>query len=504
VEVNVVTTRRVRHGILLALAGLLAGLGIVAALFWDGGVGSPSPSAPQGTAPGPETPSTLADMPPASRPDAAAPAPKAAAGDRAERAQPPAPAPPKETDTSSPRFDLVRVEPNGEAVVAGRGKPNSVVEMLVDGQPVARALTDPTGQFAIVPPPLPRGASEIVLRSRSADGRETRSEQSIAVSISPKGDTQPLVALTSPDAPTVVLSQPGATAQAQPGAKTAEGGANSKAAETRAAETRAAGAAPAGAETGAKTGGPKTGGAKTAGAEAPGEPGSGAPALRIVSVDGEGSGRLFVTGIGSPGSEVRLYLNDTLITPAKVGPDGRVTFTIGRGMSAGRYRVRVEQVDPATGKVAHRAEVAFVMPEAVAGLADTRQADRPAGPTTARSTTSPEAAKPGSRTDQAAKALPPAATPAPAASTAAPTAAASGTGRMAGESQGSTRPGAVYVPEITTARITRGDNLWQISKRTYGHGQRYTVIFDANQDQIRDPDLIYPGQTFVLPSGRRG
>lgn len=53
---------------------------------------------------------------------------------------------------------------------------------------------------------------------------------------------------------------------------------------------------------------------------------------------------------------------------------------------------------------------------------------------------------------------------------------------------------------IETARIVRGDNLWRISRRTYGEGERYTLIFDANQDQIRDPDLIYPGQILVLPS----
>ena len=66
------------------------------------------------------------------------------------------------------------------------------------------------------------------------------------------------------------------------------------------------------------------------------------------------------------------------------------------------------------------------------------------------------------------------------------------------------RTGAVFVPGIATARIIRGDNLWQISKRTYGRGERYTVIYDANQAQIRDPDLIYPGQIFVLPDDRRG
>ncbi|WP_457105500.1 LysM peptidoglycan-binding domain-containing protein [Methylobacterium sp. P5_C11] len=57
----------------------------------------------------------------------------------------------------------------------------------------------------------------------------------------------------------------------------------------------------------------------------------------------------------------------------------------------------------------------------------------------------------------------------------------------------------VYVPRIETARIVRGDNLWTISRRTYGEGERYTLIYDANQDQVRDPDLIYPGQVLALP-----
>ncbi|TXM96069.1 LysM peptidoglycan-binding domain-containing protein, partial [Methylobacterium sp. WL103] len=57
----------------------------------------------------------------------------------------------------------------------------------------------------------------------------------------------------------------------------------------------------------------------------------------------------------------------------------------------------------------------------------------------------------------------------------------------------------VFVAEVNTAKIIRGDSLWQISRRTYGAGDRYTVIYDANQQQIRNPDLIYPGQIFVLP-----
>lgn len=47
--------------------------------------------------------------------------------------------------------------------------------------------------------------------------------------------------------------------------------------------------------------------------------------------------------------------------------------------------------------------------------------------------------------------------------------------------------------------IVQGDNLWNIARAHYGDGWRYTVIFDANKEQIRDPNLIYPGQIFSLP-----
>jgi len=47
--------------------------------------------------------------------------------------------------------------------------------------------------------------------------------------------------------------------------------------------------------------------------------------------------------------------------------------------------------------------------------------------------------------------------------------------------------------------VVHGDNLWNIARAHYGEGLRYTVIFNANKDQIRDPDLIYPGQVFTLP-----
>jgi LysM domain len=47
--------------------------------------------------------------------------------------------------------------------------------------------------------------------------------------------------------------------------------------------------------------------------------------------------------------------------------------------------------------------------------------------------------------------------------------------------------------------VSRGDSLWRISRITYGDGTRYAVLHRANRDQIRDPNLIHPGQILLLP-----
>ena len=47
--------------------------------------------------------------------------------------------------------------------------------------------------------------------------------------------------------------------------------------------------------------------------------------------------------------------------------------------------------------------------------------------------------------------------------------------------------------------VQPGNSLWRIARRIFGQGVRYTEIFLANADQIRDPHLIFPGQVFGLP-----
>ena len=51
--------------------------------------------------------------------------------------------------------------------------------------------------------------------------------------------------------------------------------------------------------------------------------------------------------------------------------------------------------------------------------------------------------------------------------------------------------------------IVRGNSLWRIARRTYGEGTMFTVIFEANREQIKDANMIYPGQVFNLPPKNR-
>lgn len=53
--------------------------------------------------------------------------------------------------------------------------------------------------------------------------------------------------------------------------------------------------------------------------------------------------------------------------------------------------------------------------------------------------------------------------------------------------------------DVGQAIVQPGNSLWRIARRIYGKGARYTLIYEANTNQIRDADLIYPGQVFTIP-----
>ena len=311
--------------------------------------------------------------------------------------------PPPDSGDAVPAFDVARIEPTGEAVIAGRAAPGATVELLRNGELHDRVVADQAGQFVIVPPRLPSGTYDLTLRSRQADGKEATSKQSVTVALEPKATERPVVALMTPDKPTVVLSQPAA---------------------------------------------PK--------------PAAGAVVVETVEI--EPGGKFHVSGHARSGGALRLYLNDSFIASVTAGEDGRFAVTINEGIRPGSYRVRLDEVEANSGAVRARAEVPFNVPDTVVtGTVPAATASRP-----------PEVA---------ATQLP--ATLAAAAAATAPP-------------EGS--PSAVVVPKITTTTVSRGDSLWRLSHLTYGAGTRYAVIYKANREQIRNPNLIYPGQILVLPS----
>lgn len=56
-----------------------------------------------------------------------------------------------------------------------------------------------------------------------------------------------------------------------------------------------------------------------------------------------------------------------------------------------------------------------------------------------------------------------------------------------------------HAPLIRAVTVQKGDTLWAISRTRYGDGLLYVRVFQANREAIRNPDLIYPGQVFALP-----
>jgi hypothetical protein len=302
-----------------------------------------------------------------------------------------------------PAFDIARIEPTGEAVIAGRATPGATVELLRNGELHDQAVADQSGEFAMVPPRLPPGTYALTLRSRQPGGKLVTSKQNVTVTLAPGPKDGPVVALMTPDKPTVMLSQP-----AMPKPMAGEG--------------------------------------------------------IVETVETEPGGKLHISGHSRPGALARLYLNDSFISSVVAGADGRFAVTINEGVVPGSYRIRLDEVEPNSGTVHTRAEVPFTVSDTLMTASVPTQATASRRPETA-ATQQPQLAA-------AASTVPP--------------------------DGGS--PSAAVVPRIATTTVSRGDSLWRLSRVTYGAGTRYAVIYRANREQIRNPNRIYPGQIFVLPT----
>ena len=216
------------------------------------------------------------------------------------------------------------------------------------------------------------------------------------------------------------------------------------------------------------------------------------PTIDAVEIDGD---RNFFAGAGTDGMTVRLYVDNDLVGTTEV-VDGRwLVETIGE-LDQESQRVRIDMLAE-NGMVVGRAEVDFVLdlPEPVQeeiAVAEAAPTPEPA-PATPVTETPAAAEQPEAPAQQPEQSEPqPAPEPAPEAEPATPEAVEQ-VPTLVGVTEGSRTTSGLAI-------IRRGDNLWTIARRVYGEGIRYTQIFEANADQIRDPDLIYPGQVFDLPN----
>lgn len=507
--------------------------------------------------------STVASAPPSGSGATPAPTPIAAAPQQPHPVAPP-PAgskvpPPAEAGTPAtppapaaaelvvPRFDLVRVEPDGSLLVAGTSAPEAAVEVVAGTRVLARANSSAVGEFvAVLEDRLKPGDYQIVLRSTTRDNVVATSVETAVVSIPQAPDGQVLALVEQPGQPSRLITVPAAPA-AEPAtapAQQAAAPADASPAQPPQQAAPATDAAPApdaapaappavASETPAPVSPPsvaqETPAAKpqdtvaaqpqdTASAPAAAAP---AEAQRVVveAVEIEGR-RIFVAGTAEAGRYVRAYANEVLLGESLVSPGGRFLVETERDLALGDYIIRVDMLDQNRSSVLARAAVPFQREagENIAAVAPPTSSPAPAGAGAAPAASSDQAATPAApagstapapATVAAAPEASPPAPSAPAAQQPSPAAAPAASAPAAAQPQAPAvaaappQPGVVMSPRLERADsaviIRRGDTLWRISRRVYGKGVRYSTIYLANQDQIEDPNRIWPGQVFAMP-----
>ena len=508
------------------VAGGVAVVAVAGGLAWKAATGSSAPVA-QASAAAPATatksaplpPEAMAAAPPASVQDSGSARPLPPQVAKLESASPLA-APkalPEPNAVILPTFDVVRAEPSGDVLVAGRGVPGAKVAVTEDARVLASGVIDSAGQFVLLPPSLKPGGHLLGLQMTIMGSAPLNSAQSVAVSIAEPSAGGVLVALAEPGKATDILSDPPAVlpplvkkqaANPEIAVKPAVAPLPGSFTSLPMPEAPAPSAPP-----------PVTLPAPLATLPALAAPAA-APEISIRTVEIEQGGGFFASGLAAAGANVRLYLNGTYVAALQVNALGRWSLTITRGMLPGRYAVRADQIETASGNVTARAEVPFDYP-AVAVIAPPGPPLPVARPVdlTISKPSAAAAADPADLQNQV-SAREPAVTPQIAPSLPVSADAAAGEGGLsktvpmppsspaalalplpgAAPPSPPAKSGAdVVIKEIQTTTVVRGDSLWRISRQSLGQGVRYTQIYEANAGQIRNPSLIYIGQVLVLP-----
>ena len=415
----------------------------------------------------------------ASDPATSEAAPEQTARDgQSEAASADTPSEPMSNTLAAPKFDVVRIEDDGSALIAGQAAGRGYVILSVDGveQPEARADLSGNGQFvmfAFLPP--------------------TADQQSLKLHLYAEDGSGPVVSVqTVFVAPATVV----AAATQSPESSVAE---EVTASEGLATESEAAATGVASTETKADSAPATVILADEDGVRVlqDGAPSAAKPAVTIDTISYSSNGAVILGGRGQSGNFVRIYLDNQSIATSKIAADGYWSLELS-DIEPGIYTLRVDELNEA-GDVVSRAETPFKR-EAAEELANLMAADAdadsdvsPAGApkedtapeknnaqavTQGAVTVQPEVAGLGAQDEQSSEA-----------------------GSVATEGLPAETAAALRTPSRTfrVRTVQPGSTLWAIAKESYGAGIEYFKVFEANKERIRDPDLIYPGQVFEIP-----
>lgn len=335
-----------------------------------------------------------------------------------------------------PGFDVVRVAPDGSTLIAGRAVAGAAVSILVDDKPMAEATADDLGKFVSLFTLAPSTQPRTAtLEETLADGTKVASTQSVI--IAPFGPQA--VASASPGAaPGVKAGQEAAPATVPAAPSASSGGASAPQApgDQAGQAGQQPAAGPAETQPSAAPKGPEVLLSDKGGVTLLQQGGGGDKApFGLETIAYSPAGDVQLAGHGTAGAHVRIYLDNDPVADAQVAADGRWSLTL-PGVKEGVYTLRADEVDD-QGKVTARVETPFKR-ESAAVLA------------------------------------------------------------QAGVTAGAAGGPTVGV-RATIITVQPGYTLWGIAQRSYGQGVLYVKVFNANREQIRDPNLIYPGQVFAVP-----
>jgi nucleoid-associated protein YgaU len=407
-------------------------------------------------------PAPMAEAPKVAEPAKVEEAAKTAEPPKAEE---PAPAP-AATEKITPSFDTVRVEPNGETLVAGRAEPGSAITIKHNGATVGTTVANADGAFVVTTEkPLPPGPGALSIEAKNNDV-VAMSTDTLAVDVKAGEGSTPLVAMLKPDEPTKIIQAPIAEKPVLPAMTT----------------------------------------------------------VNLDTVDYDEFGNIVFGGRGPAGSTVQIYVDNKLYGSAVINADGTWTMAGVAPLAVGAHELRADEIG-ADGAVKSRVGMPFFR-EDPAKVATAKPVAVPDAPVVVAAA-EPAPAKPAvSAATSAVTEVVKTSEPAPVAE--APKVAEAKVAAEAPKVEEAPKvaeapkveeaPKVVAEPEAavpaetavavataeppapTTVVIQPGNNLWKLSREIYGKGIHYTVIYEANKDLIKNPRLIYPGQVFVTPN----